>query len=350
MKKVKVLHLLSSRTFNGAENVVCQINNMISDQNIELIYCSLDGPVREHVENNQMKFVAVKDMSCKEVRKVIKNISPDIIHAHDMKASFIASVVNRGIPLISHIHNNNSDSHHFSIKTLLYLYSALKAKHIFWVSNSSYNGYYFNSFIKNKSEILYNVIDIKQLYEKSQIDSEEYAFDIIYLGRLAYPKNPRRMVKILCEIANANAEFKAAVVGEGEDSEDVKEYVNSKGLNDRIKFLGYMKNPYKVLSSSKIMLMTSLWEGTPMCVLEALSFGVPVVSTPVDGLCDLIINNENGYLSDQDDVLVKKCEEILMNKEFLQQMSRNAKETALKLMDLSIYKERILKAYNKALE
>lgn len=350
MKKIKVLHLLSSRTFNGAENVVCQIKNMIYDQNIEMIYCSLDGPVREHVQNNQMQFFAIKNMSCAEIRKVIKNVSPDIIHAHDMKASFIASVVKKEIPLISHIHNNNSDSHRISIKTLLYLYSAIKAKHIFWVSNSSYNGYRFNSFIRDKSEILYNVIDIDNLYEKSKLDSEEYAFDIIYLGRLAYPKNPQRMVKILCEIAKHNEKFTAAVVGEGEDLKEVKEYVSRQGMNDRIKFLGYMKNPYKILKSSKMMLMTSLWEGTPMCVLEALAFGVPVVSTPVDGLCDLIINNENGFLSEKDDVLIKKCEEILTNEELLKEMSGNAKETALKLMNLSSYKEKILKAYDLALK
>lgn len=44
-----------------------------------------------------------------------------------------------------------------------------------------------------------------------------------------------------------------------------------------------------------MMIMTSLWEGTPMCALEALAMGIPIVSTPVDGLCDLIENGKNGF-------------------------------------------------------
>ena len=41
-----------------------------------------------------------------------------------------------------------------------------------------------------------------------------------------------------------------------------------------------------MLHDSKVMLMTSLWEGTPMCAVEAMALGVPIVTTPTDGLCD----------------------------------------------------------------
>ena len=63
-----VLHVLSSRTYNGAENVVCQINRMLrkADSSFEIIYCSLDGPVRAHIEENNIKFIPVKSGHWKE--------------------------------------------------------------------------------------------------------------------------------------------------------------------------------------------------------------------------------------------------------------------------------------------
>lgn len=70
MNKIKVLHILSSKTYNGAENVVCQINSMLqgAGDNIELIYCSLDGPVRSHIEENRIRFIPVSKIAKKKSR------------------------------------------------------------------------------------------------------------------------------------------------------------------------------------------------------------------------------------------------------------------------------------------
>lgn len=132
MKKIKILHVLVSGTYNGAENVVCQIIDMFKDDNnIEMYYCSLDGPVRIALEERGINFQPVKELSIKELKRVIRNVQPTIVHAHDMRAGFLASLACGKIPLISHIHNNNYDSRSISLKAILYLYAALKAKHIF---------------------------------------------------------------------------------------------------------------------------------------------------------------------------------------------------------------------------
>ena len=69
---------------------------------------------------------------------------------------------------------------------------------------------------------------------------------------------------------------------------------------------GYMSNPYKALKSAKVFLMASRYEGTPMSVLEAMALGVPVVSTPVDGIADVVEPGINGYLEEEDDALAEK--------------------------------------------
>ena len=86
-----------------------------------------------------------------------------------------------------------------------------------------------------------------------------------------------------------------------------------------------------------------------MCALEALAMGVPIVSTPVDGLCDLIEDGKNGFLSDSDDELAKKCFEIATDAELHDKLSKGAKLMSEAKMNIGDYKKRVLKAYEDAL-
>lgn len=163
MNKIKVLHILSSKTYNGAENVVCQINSMLqgAEDNIEIVYCSLDGPVRSHIEDNGIRFVPVSKISKKEIAHVIRKVKPDIIHAHDMRAGFVAALACGRTPLVSHIHNNNFDSRGLSLKSVLYLYAAIKAKHM-------------TNILKKMPVLIWNIIE-KEL--KSSVHTREMKRD-----------------------------------------------------------------------------------------------------------------------------------------------------------------------------
>ncbi len=352
MNKIKVLHLLSSKTYNGAENVVCQINSMLqgTKDNIELIYCSLDGPVRSHIEECKIRFIPVSRISKREIVRVIQEIKPDIIHAHDMRASFVAALACKKIPLVSHIHNNNFDSRGLSLKSVLYFYAAIKAKHIFWVSKSSFDGYRFHNLLDNKSEILFNVIDVKTLYKKAELDENTYDYDAVYLGRLTYQKNPQRLIEVLSEVIKKMPGFTAAILGDGEDLPEIKKLIRNNNIQNNVSYLGFLDNPYKILQTSKLMIMTSRWEGTPMCALEAIAMGVPIVSTPVDGMCDLIVDNQNGYLSDDDEELARRCFEIASNDALQKRLSDGAKQTADRMMNVESYRNAISTVYHRIAE
>lgn len=342
---MRVLHLLESSRFSGAENVICQIIGMFPDEDVEFFYCSRDGQIREALEERNINFIPIKELSVKEVKRVIKEISPDIIHAHDMRASFVAAIAKKSIPLISHIHNNAFNSRGVSLKSIAYLYAGFKANHIFWVSDSSYRGYIFKGFLKSKSEVLYNIIDIDKLYKKMDLDPGMYDFDIVYLGRLSEPKNPIRLLNIFRKIVDFKSDVKIAVIGTGELESEVHSEALKLNLYENVSFLGFQSNPYKMLHDSKVMIMTSKWEGTPMCVLEAMSLGVPVVSTPTDGVSVVVDNGKNGVLSDDDNTIVEACLDLCSDISKRKEFSENAIQNAKQLMDIEKYKERILRAY-----
>lgn len=343
---MKVLHLLQSDRFSGAENVVCQIIGVFKDNpDIDMAYCSKDGQIRDALDERRIKFYPITNLKISEVKRVIHEYQPDIIHAHDMRASFTAALCCGEIPLVSHIHNNSFGSRGLSVKSIAYVIAALKANHIFWVSRSAYEGYFFKNLFKGKSSILQNIIDIDNLYRKMDSDVDTYDYDIIYVGRLTYPKNPQRMIGVLKKVVDKLPDVKIGIIGTGDLESDVINLCNEFGIQSNVEFLGFQNNPFKMLYDSKVMIMTSRWEGTPMCALEAQSLGVPIVSTPTDGLVEIITDGENGFLSENDYILAERLCQVLSDNELRLKISDSAKSKMQVMMDKKSYAESIAKVY-----
>ena len=91
--------------------------------------------------------------------------------------------------------------------------------------------------------------------------------------------------------------------------------------------------------------MTSLWEGTPMCALEAMALGVPIVSTPTDGLNDLIVHGKTGYLSDNNAELSQFIVKLASDDKTLNTMRIESKHKASIFNNIKKYSTEILKAY-----
>lgn len=345
---MKVLHLLKTNHFSGAENVVCQIVDMMRVYpQYEMVYCSRDGQIRQPLQERNVNFVPLEAWSVKRLREVLREQKPDVIHAHDMGASFLAAQACGRIPLICHIHNNAMDSRGISKKAIAYLLAGLKARHIFWVSKSSYQGYRFHKVLKNKSSVLYNIISIDNLYRRMQEDQNTYGYDIVYLGRLSYPKNPQRLMHVLAKIVEKKPDVKIAIVGRGELEAETKAVCESLKLENNVAFLGFCSNPAKILHDAGLMIMTSRWEGTPMCALEAMALGVPIVSTPTDGLCELVENGQTGYLCDTDDDLAEACLKIIQNPELRGRMSEASVVRSREMNDAQKYTDAIHSVYQK---
>lgn len=345
-KSTKVLHILNTDHFSGAENLVCQIMNMYkNDDDFEMVYCSPDGPIREALIERKIPYLPINKLDLQELKIVMQNFRPDIIHAHDIRASVLAASCKGKAKLISHIHGNHEDMRKLTMKSLLFRAAALEIDHIIWVSDSALANYRFQSAVSEKSEVLSNILDMKNLHTKMDQDSNFYKYDIVFIGRLSYAKDPMRLMKVLKMVIDKVPQVKVAIIGEGDMQNQTKHFADEIGILNKIKFLGFMSNPLKLLKDAKVMLMTSIYEGTPMCVLEAMSLGVPLVSTPTDGIKDIISEGKTGFLSDDDDVLASKVISLLYDGQKRREMSKVCVERAIQLNDVSAYKSAIGKAY-----
>lgn len=309
----RIMHLLSSNIYSGAENVACNIIKELNSK-YDICYCSPKGNVSEKLKDYSIKYIGIKRMSYHEIKKAVYDFKPDIIHAHDNKATVFASFFHKKCKIISHIHGNNKIMNRRNLKTILFNLCSNNIDKFIWVSDSSLDGYYYKKNILNKSVVLYNVIDTKEVKNKSNAYKVEKKYDLIFLGRLAYPKNPERLIDIMKILKGKKNDITLAIVGDGSDRAKIEQLVHDFGLNDNITFYGYKQNPYPILKNSKILVMTSIYEGTPMCALEAQALGKYIIATPVDGLKKIVINDDNGFLSNDNEELANKIIEFLKKK------------------------------------
>lgn len=346
---MKIMHLLVSNQFSGAENVVCQIIDMFrTDSNVQMVYVSPEGQIAESLKHRNVPFYGLKKLNYSTIRAAIQQIKPDVIHAHDVTASVMAAVVAPGnVKIISHMHVNNSNMSKANLKTLIYCMAAKRFKHIFWVSKSSYDGYIFKNHVKNKSSVLFNVINKDDILKKSVSAKIQDSYDIVFIGRMQYQKNPQKLLnifKILKEKFNEN--FKAILIGQGQLYDEILEKKKQMQLDSNVEMAGFIENPMGILKNAKVMVLTSRFEGTPMCALEAMALGVPIVSTPTDGMVDLIDFGENGYLYETDAELAQALHQIISDSVRQATFSQNALEKFDRMMNLKEYKTQLERAYN----
>lgn len=344
--KKKVVHLICTDVFSGAENVACQIINAFDNENYEMTYVSKLGSNKKSLIDRNINYYELKEFSYREVKKAIKSLKPDIIHAHDAKAICMGSIFSKSSKVIGQIHGNHENMRVLSIKTILLNLCSKRVNKFIWVSKSALDDYKFKNKIKDKSIVLYNVINAKQLRKRVKEDCNVYKkYDLIFLGRLSYPKNPQRLVRLIYMIAELKKDLKVAIVGSGEYDLEIKNMINALELEDNIDMFGFQSNPYKILCNSKLMVMTSRYEGTPMCALEAFSLGIPIITTPTDGLVDIINNNIDGYYSNNDEELKNKIIELLNNKDLFNNMKNNVLNKSNKINNINKYKKEISNIY-----
>lgn len=349
---MKVIHVLNSRIYTGAEKVVCQIIRAFrAYPGVEMVYCSPDSKnVRQMLAIQGVTFVPMSSLTPAELKRVLREQKPDLIHAHDMRASFVSALCCGSIPVISHIHNNAYDARGISPKSVAYILAGLRAKHIFWVSSSSYEGYAFHRLFAGKSSVLYNIIDTRQIFGLLEEDTASYDYDLVYVGRLTYQKDPQRLMRLCAALKQRRPNLKVAVVGTGELEDETRALCDSLGLHDTVAFLGFQNNPIKIVHDSRAMILTSRWEGTPMCALEAMAVGTPVVSTPSDGMKDLIDSGVSGYLGNTDEELADGVMRILEDPDHRRSLAEQARARFDAMNDEDQYTKTIADCYSRWVE
>lgn len=345
---MRILHILSTDHISGAENVAADLCMMFNDEH-ESAYCSPEGQIRESLSSRGVTFIPIAAATGTEVKRAIQLFLPDIVHAHGIRATVATVMAGTKIPIVSHLHGNGEDMRRVSVKAMTYALSSQRAASIITVSESILQDYVFRSVIQKKSTCLRNILYMPRIARLVEQDEQKYAFDFVFLGRIAYPKNPARVAQVAAAVLKKHPGLTFGVIGDGGMKGVMEEVFEAEGVSDQVVFTGNLPFPYKALGQAKCMLMCSHFEGTPIAALEAMALGVPIVSTPVDGMKEIVAEGMTGYLSDEDAELVAAVERILLEPGAHADMSAGTVARFNQLNDERGYRRQILGIYEQAL-
>ncbi len=341
---MRVLHLLQSDKYSGAESVVCQIIDLFKEEPyFEMIYVSPDGSIREALHQRGISFFPLKKFSQQEIYRALNTLKPDIIHAHDFNASVRVSNYKKA-KIISHIHNNPKWLPKICVNSVAYAFTASRYNKIVGVSDAILNEYIFQKKIESKFICLNNVVDSDAVIRQSENGSVS-PIDILYIGRLSEPKNPIGFLRIIKKIIDIS-EYKPKVdmLGVGPLQKECEKFIQDNCMSDFVSMRGFNSNPYKYMKATKLLIMPSIYEGFGLVAVEAMILGKPVIASSVGGLKD-ILGDGGGILCETEDEFVEKTINLLQNKKEREIIGSNARNRSKRYTDKDNYKKTLMGLY-----
>jgi glycosyltransferase involved in cell wall biosynthesis len=302
----------------------------------------------------------VKDFHAfKYIQAAIKNYQPDIVHTHAAKAGVLGRLAayhhsKRPKAILHTYHGNIFDGYFSPIKTKIFLgierYLASISTAIIAISNEQKHDlvYKYKIAPEYKVHVIRLGFDLDRFAQNS--DQKRYEFRRFYniqadeivitiTGRLTAIKNHYLFIEALQMLKKQKPQlkFKAFIVGDGELMEPLIEMIKGSELSfcraddnnyqADIIFTSWRKDIDVINSGSDIAALTSLNEGTPVSIIEAMASRKAVICTNVGGVKDVVKDGYSGFLCDQTpESFVDKLTKLVEDKEFRDKMAENGEK------------------------
>lgn len=245
----------------------------------------------------------------------------DIIHIHAAsgasiirKAFFVYSARWFHKPTILHIHGDNYDSFYrnasATTKTFLTKLHNIASYNI--VLSTYWKHFFVSEISAQHVAVIPNSVDIS-LYATSRTAYQ--SGQLLFLGRLSERKGVYDLIKAMVILRDRGLFPRLYLAGDGE-LEKVKKQIHTLNLQDQISIEGWcdLEKKIALLRATSVLILPSYSEGLPVAILEAMAAGKVIISTPVGGIPELVIPQQNGFLVKPGDVnsLANAIEQTLL--------------------------------------
>jgi len=302
-----------------------------TEESSEFLIKNLDITPR-YIDAMQRELHPLKDYRAyKQIKKIIREYQPDIVHTHAAKAGAVGrlAAAHCKVPVILHtFHGHVFHSYFNPIKTKIFLaierYLAKKSTCIIAISEIQKKELCENYKIAacEKFTVIPLGFDLEKFNtgkeqkrvsfrKKWHIADDEIAIGIV--GRMVPVKNHDMFLTAFAQLLKStNKKVKAILIGDGECRTEIESKIQELHLTFSteknvqqeapIVFCSWIKDVENAYPGLDIIALTSLNEGTPVSLIEAQAAGIPIVTTDVGGIKDIVLENETAYIVDSNDV------------------------------------------------
>lgn len=319
---MKIFQIITVSEFGGAQTIVADLaEGLSSDHEVYILYGG-EGEAWKHL-SDKINLIRLckhrKEASVKDVYLALKllyyriKFRPDIVHLHSSKMGAMGRVIFGSKTTVYTIHG--FDSIRKAFRKFLFVEKLLKNKVAKIVGVSQYDvdclaeeginkkvELVYNG-VNDHSEVTYPISSEQEITEKLKLLQNDYSKIIMCISRISKQKK----FDLFLEIAKNKPEYAFVWIGNKDEVTD---------LPPNVYCLGEAHFAFRFLKFADIFILPSNYEGLPMSLLEALSFGKPVVASNVGGIPE-VLDGQNGFaVENTTDAFIEKIEFILSSENY----------------------------------
>lgn len=362
MGKIKVLRIINRFNIGGPTYNATFLTSFIGDEYETLLVGGLPEDDESDslyiLEKYGVKPTLIKEMvrkpnfksdkeAYKKLKQIIRDFQPDIVHTHASKAGALGrkAAFSCKVPIVVHtFHGHVFHSYFGKIKTTIFKTIerslARKSDAIIAISDIQKNELTDIHRIckKEKVEVVPLGFDLQPFHdkriterentrEKFCIADDEVAVAIV--GRLAPIKNHDYFLDVIDTIfSKTTKKIRCFIVGDGSEREHIEsrvETINAKTKTSSIEMTSWISDIGTFNAGMDVICLTSKNEGTPVSLIEAQAAGIPIVTTEVGGVRDIVQDGKTGFVIpvDNQDLFIERLLELVENEKKREKMSQN---------------------------
>ena len=344
---MKILYLITKSEAGGAQTHISQLSNYLSKKGEDVAVISFPGGWLEkksqeigvkfydnkYFSNNFNLFFIIKSII--RIKKIVQEFQPDLISCHSTMAGFQCRIaIQNKIPTIFTAHGwGFTEGTSFVTSRIIVLLEKIAAKfcsRIICVSNFDKKIAIKNNIVStNKLITIHNGVRVQEDVDLSKKEIN-YPLKIVFIGRLVKQKDPTLLLKAYNQLKQElKDKSEVLIIGEGGKRKNLEVFIRNNNLNEKVKLLGVLprEKVLATLKESDIFVLTSNWEGFPRSILEAMSYGLPIIASNVGGVQESV-SEECGFVVEKGNLEAVKLslEKLIQNLELIRAMGKNSQK------------------------
>jgi glycosyltransferase involved in cell wall biosynthesis len=318
MKRVKVLQLISSGGYYGAENMLlnlCASQQEAGCENSLLLFYNVHAPNIEFYERARRSGISVRMVHCqgradwravRQIEEYIQQDGIDLLHTHGYKADLYGYVAARRShkPVVATCHNWVGGTAALGIYNRLDRLALKRFNSLAAVSEPVAQCLLDSGVSGRKIKTIANGINVEPFDHAQPLPA--LTFDghkiVGMVARLDLQKGFDYLLRAVRELCGIFRELKVVIVGEGPDRKLIEDMIRQYSLESNVILAGQQADMPGVYAAMDIFVLPSLSEGLPMTILEAMAASKPAIATRVGAVPSVIKHGETGLLVDPRDV------------------------------------------------